>query len=363
MILIRFAFLVALLLLPSALPASVEFIPPELRGAVQPQVAVSPAGRIHVVFGKGNAVYHTASADGRSFSTPVKVGELEKLALRMRRGPRVSATNELIAVTAISHADGNLHAWTSADGGATWTETPQINVPASSAREGLHALAGDGRGLVAVAWLDHRGSGTELWSRVSRDGGRNWQPEARVYASPDGHICECCHPSLAIGPRGEIAAMWRNWLGGSRDLWLAVSTDAGATFGAAEKIGVGTWRLNGCPMDGGAVTFGPTGLPFAVWRREKTVFASEHPDTEQRLADGAAQPVVAVGGAEAVVVWEQNGDLFVRRGKTAPERLAERAAAPAIAKTPDGKTVVVWESSAGGAPSLRAEILPPAGQP
>ena len=66
--------------------APVEILPPELRGAVQPQVAVAPSGRIHVVFGKDNAIYHTMSADGRVFSAPVKVGELEKLALRMRRG-------------------------------------------------------------------------------------------------------------------------------------------------------------------------------------------------------------------------------------------------------------------------------------
>jgi hypothetical protein len=68
---------------------TVEAIPPELRGAVQPQVAVAPSGRIHVVFGKDTAIYHTASANGRSFSAPVKIGELEKLALRMRRGPRI----------------------------------------------------------------------------------------------------------------------------------------------------------------------------------------------------------------------------------------------------------------------------------
>ena len=103
--------------------APLEILPPEWRGAVQPQVAVEPSGRLHVVFGKESAIYHTTSPDGRTFSAPVKIGELEKLALRMRRGPRVTATDHLVLVTAISHADGNLHAWTSADAGATWQET------------------------------------------------------------------------------------------------------------------------------------------------------------------------------------------------------------------------------------------------
>ena len=52
--------LFAFISIAAALTASpVEILTPELRGAVQPQVAVAPSGRIHVVFGKDNAVFHT----------------------------------------------------------------------------------------------------------------------------------------------------------------------------------------------------------------------------------------------------------------------------------------------------------------
>ncbi|HYR57760.1 MAG TPA: exo-alpha-sialidase, partial [Chthoniobacteraceae bacterium] len=260
--------------------------------AVQPQVAVAPGGRIHVVFGKANAIFHASSSDGRAFSPPVKVGELDKLALRMRRGPRIAASDTSIVITAISHADGDLHAWTSADRGATWTEGARVNESAHSAREGLHAMAGDGRGLIAAVWLDSRSGRNQLWSRVSRAGGRAWEPEVRVYESPDGHICECCHPSVAIGPRGEIFAMCRNWLDNARDLWMAESRDGGRTFAAAQKLGAGTWKLNACPMDGGALAVGPTGAPAAVWRRERAIFAG-WTGTEKKLAEPAAQPVLA----------------------------------------------------------------------
>ena len=231
-----FAFIAAAATIAAA---PVEIIPPELRGAVQPQIAVAPSGRIHVVFGKDNAVFHTTSPDGRAFSAPVKIGELDKLALRMRRGPRITATDKLVLVTAISHADGNVHAWTSADTGKTWKESGPLNTTPKSAREGLQALAGDGRGLVAAVWLDMRGKGTEPWCRVSRDGGATWGAEVSIYQSPDGHICECCVPTVAISPTGEIAAMWRNWLGGSRDLYLATSRD-GRTFTTAQKLGTDT---------------------------------------------------------------------------------------------------------------------------
>ena len=313
--------------------------------AVQPQVAVAPDGEIHVVFGRGASIFHTRSRDGRAFSSPVKVGELEKLALGMRRGPRVSASEKTISVTAISHADGMLHAWTSGDDGATWNAAASLNTVSNSAREGLHAMAADGRGLLAVTWLDLRNKGTEIWSRVSRDGGLAWQPEVRVYASPDGHVCECCQPGVAIGPAGEIGVMWRNWLGGARDMWMSLSTDGGGKFGEARKLGEGTWRLNGCPMDGGALAFAATGKPVAVWRREKTVYFGEVAGSENFQAAGATQPVIVFEKSGATIVWEQNGALMMKRAASAlPARLADAAAFPSAAATPGGGAVVVWES-------------------
>ena len=352
------SFFAALILVATRnFAAPVEIIPPELRGAVQPQVAVTPSGRIHVVFGKDTAIYHTASADGRSFSAPVKIGELEKLALRMRRGPRISATDKLIVVTAISHAEGNLHSWTSADGGATWKEGAKLNDADKSAREGLHAMSGDGKGLVFATWLDLRNTGTELWSAASRDGGATWGANARVYQSPDGHICECCQPGAAVDPQGRVAVMWRNWLGGSRDLYLATSADGGKTFAAAQKLGTGTWKLNGCPMDGGALAFNPLGKPLAVWRREKAVLVSKTPAEELRLSDAAVQPVIAFGKGGPYFLWEHESGLMLQRGSSAPVRFAENAQAASIAATPDRSPVVVWESGTTEPRTLLAERL------
>ena len=338
--------------------APVEIIPPELRGAVQPQVAIAPSGRIHVVFGKDTAIYHTASADGRSFSAPVKVGELDKLALRMRRGPRISATDKLIVVTAISHAEGSLHSWTSADRGATWKEGPKLNDTDKSAREGLHAMSGDGKGFVLATWLDLRSGGAEMWGASSQDGGATWGVNALIYKSPDGHICECCHPSVAVDAAGRVAVMWRNWLGGSRDLYLATSSDRGKTFGAAQKLGAGTWKLNGCPMDGGAVAINSKGEPLAVWRREKAVFASSPIVPEQRLADAGNQALVLSTSKGTVYLWESAAGLMIQRNDGWPERFADDARMVAGAALPKGGAVVAWESTAGGKVTIVAEPIP-----
>src|SRR5687768_9310774 len=114
---------VTLLSIPAVRAAPVEIIPPEMRGALQPQVAMAPNGRVDVAFGKGAAIYHVGSTDGgRSFSAPQSVAELPKLALGMRRGPRISVTDTTIVISAISPDEGRLQAWSSADGGKTWAQ-------------------------------------------------------------------------------------------------------------------------------------------------------------------------------------------------------------------------------------------------
>ncbi len=348
------SLLLLLLLVASASAEPVMIAPRELRDALQPQLAVAPSGKVHGVFGAGNAIYFTSSDDGRTFRPPVKVAQLEKLALRMRRGPRIVATDGVIAITAISHTTGTLHGWTSTDDGSSWKASGALNTATKSAREGMHGMAGDGRGLVALTWLDLRSGGMELWNRVSRDCGRTWEAEARVYASPDGHICECCHPSVALGPKGEIAAMWRNWLGGARDMWAAVSTDGGKTFPQPQKLGTGSWPLKGCPMDGGALSYDATGALATVWRREGTVYSATPGAAETLLAASAQQPVLARGKSGMVIAYEKSGEVMLTTAGQ-PAKAIAKGRAPAIASNAAGVCYLAWEGADGG---LFVERLP-----
>lgn len=343
---------------PRALAEPVEIIPTSMHGsASQPQVAVSADGRTHVVFGNGRAIFHTSSADDKTFSEPVRVGELDKLALGLRRGPRIAVSGEKVVITAISHADGDLHAWFSTDAGRTWKESPPLNTERKSAREGLHALAGDGRGFVAVVWLDNRASGNAVRIRASIDAGATWADEETVvYQSPDGHVCECCAPSIAVSPAGEITVMWRNWLAGARDMHRATSLDGGRTFGSAEKLGTGSWKLQACPMDGGGIAMLDANQWLAVWRRDLTVYASTSRDSEQRLGANAAQAVAAFAGRNPVILWESGGALHIQKGTQPPARFAEKAAWASIAGGSDAATVV-WESGAGKSRTLLLERI------
>jgi BNR repeat-like domain len=328
----------------------------------QPQAAVTEDGTVYVVYGAGDSIYVCRSDDLASgVSAPTRVGEIEQLMLGMRRGPRIAAHGDALTVTAIGR-EGNLLAWHSRDGARTWAGPVAVNNEPTSAREGLHDLAIGAHGQLVCVWLDLRNGGTELWSARSDEGGRTWAANVRIYHSPDGHICECCHPSVALDREGRIYALWRNALDGGRDMYLSTSSDGGHTFGTARQLGTGTWKLDRCPMDGGHLAVTNPRQVTTVWRRHtdifRTVSAEPH---EQRLGHGE-QPWAAATREGAWLVWisARPGDLWLLGpGEQSPTRLARDASDPVLAAPlkGTGPVVAVWESGDGRSTEIRAAVV------
>ena len=299
-----------------------------------------------MTFGSGNAVYFARSEDSvKTFSEPVKVAEAGTISLGLHRGPRIAITGDDIIISAIyggkgRGADGDLLAWRSADGGRTWSKGVRVNDREASAREGLHGMAAGSNGFVYAVWLDDRSGHKALYGASSHDGGATWSPNKLIYASPDGHICECCHPSVVISPDGAVYAMFRNWLNGSRDMYLAVSHDGGKTFEQARKLGEGTWPLNACPMDGGGLSVGPNGVE-TVWRRGDTIYTDR---------PGAPEAVVGKGKNAAIagdtVIWSAPDGVRVARGESKSALLDPNGAFPSIVVA-GGHAVAAWESKDG----------------
>jgi len=350
----------------SRAPRPTMVVAPDV-GAREPQVAVDGRGRIYVAFGVGNAIRCGRSDDGGRSYTVATVGEAGVLALGMRRGPRIAAAGDALVVTAIigregKGRDGDVLAWRSTDAGASWTGPARVNAVEGSAREGLHGMAAGPDGSVFCAWLDLREKGTQVYGARSRDGGATWEADLLVYRAPGGTVCQCCHPSVAFGPAGELAVMWRNLVDGARDLYLVRSTDGGATFGPAEKLGRGTWRLNACPMDGGAAALGPRGAVETVWMRENTVFAARPGERERRLGRGV-QGWAAFGPNGPHIVWlaARPGKLLaLPPGRDEPITIAEDANDPVVASAPGGRGPVIaaWESKSSGIMTVRLDAPP-----
>jgi hypothetical protein len=322
----------------------------------QPQPAAGH-GRVAMTFGAGSSIYFAASVDGgRSFLPPVKVAEVGALALGRHRGPRLAILRDSMAISAVvgeraatgAHAHGlpeagDLAVWRSVDGGKSWTRAGVINDVPGAAREGLHAMiALPGDGLYAV-WLDLRAQGTRLYGARSSDGGRTWTKNTLVYASPDGTICQCCHPSLALAGDGRIWAMWRNALGGARDLYAASSAD-GVRFDGARRLGEGEWKLNACPMDGGGFAIAADG-PVSAWRREGDLYLAEPGRPEQRI--GTGKDVALARTARGVwTAWtSKTGAIEARRPGAATQTLAAEGAFVSLTPLPGGNVLAAWERS------------------
>jgi hypothetical protein len=343
-----------LILLLLAIPLSAAPLPakrvtgPDFTDAKQPQITVTEDGILHVAFGRADAIYTIKSQDGGvTFTPPVQVGRVEKLALGMRRGPRIATVGQAVVITAISHGDGNLYSWRSEDQGRTWSQPLRVNDTAKSATEGLHAFAsGGGTKLIAV-WLDLRNGKTELWTSASEDVGKSWAENSRVYRSPDQSICECCHPNVIFTPAGEIVAMWRNSLHGNRDMYRAASSDGGKSFSNAAKVGTESWKLAGCPMDGGSLASCGKNLSYA-WRREGKLYFTTDSNAEHLLTESGTHPVVICAGNEFGYVWQDQGNLYWKTA-AAKDRslLAEGAGFAAAESSKDGSSVVVWEGQGG----------------
>ena len=329
--------------------AQVRIIPDDFSGARQPQIAMDASGHVFVAFGKDNSIYLAASADGgKSFQPPTHVGTVEKLALGMRRGPRIVAATDAVVISAISHPDGNLYSWHSENGGRAWSEPARINEVARSAREGLHAMAANEGGLLFMVWLDLRNQKTQLWGARSNNSGKSWEPNLKIYESPDGSICECCHPSVAVGDEGKIVVIWRNWLEGNRDMYQVRSEDGGKTFGQARKLGSGSWPLKGCPMDGGSLVISSNEV-VSVWRRENRLFATAEGPRETLVSDSGTQPIVIRTKTGPEFIWQNGGNLYRKSSGDGKANLISRNASYASAAWSPAlrKSLIVWEGDGG----------------
>jgi hypothetical protein len=343
------------------------------REARQPQVTIGADGRAYLAFGAGDEIRVASSDDGgRSFSEPVAVGSPGMLALGMRRGPRIAVGQGAVVVSAIGGAGGgpygglsagDLWSWRSPDGGKTWAGPIRLNQVEGSAREGLHAMAAGPEGQIACVWTDLRDDRAHIRGVISTDGGQTWGPEILIHQSPEGPICPCCHPSVAFGPDGTLYVMWRDAISGARDMYLCRSLDGGKTFEPARKLGLGTWPLDVCPMDGGAIAAGPEGRVTTVWMRDGRLYSAE-PGQPERLLGPGVQGWASWGPGGPFLAWldRRPGRLLaLRPGDAEPVELFRSGNDPSIASALDGRGPVLaaWEAGPGGSGIFVARLDTP----
>ncbi|MGH9165576.1 MAG: sialidase family protein, partial [Acidimicrobiales bacterium] len=195
--------------------------PPDQVFPAAPQVSVGPDGRVYVVYASeiDNTIHAAVSDDGaRSFAPPVKIDDLVP-----------------------SRVFGN--------------GPPVVNSLYGSFGQRYSAMvAGPQPGRAALSFWDTRGPAKlgRVSISTTADGGRSWSPP-KVVAVPAGREGDHQLNSWMTGAPGgrlDLAFYVRSGVEGPQDVYLASSTDGGASFAAPRK-------LNDAPSSS---TIGPPGF-------------------------------------------------------------------------------------------------------
>ena len=304
-----------------------------------PAITKDKRNNIHIVYGTGDSVMYIFSIDGRHYSPPALVAVLPELFASATRGPQIAATTNGIVVTA-SDKSGNFYSYRKFIGGK-WDKAKKVNNINGISKEGLTALSADGSN-VFVAWLGvNNPKGQSVYGARSKDGGKTWSKNIIVYASPSGTVCECCKPSAVVSGN-NVYVMFRNSLNGFRDLYVAKSSDNGKTFGPAEKLGNGSWKLNGCPMDGGGLAVNKNNIPQTVWRREGEIFSAQPGAPERKIGEGRSCSIETINNKN-VYVWTENGNIILLKPE-GQKQILGKGDQPTIEAIDNQHLICLWES-------------------
>jgi hypothetical protein len=276
----------------------------------QPQISADNKGVIRVVFGdKDNIFCATSTNQGMSFSKPVLIGHVANMHLGMSRGPQLASSGNYSIITAMDKS-GNIHWFRLNHSSSKWKQMGVINDVTRSAPEGLMGIAADKKDNFYAVWLDTRiGQHNQVYFSKLMAKSAVWSKNILAYQSPDGHVCECCKPNIAVNDNG-VAIMFRNWLKGSRDLYVTRSADGGKIFQPAQKLGAGTWPLNGCPMDGGGVVIDGADKIHTAWQRKGDIFYVQPGGSETLIGKGRNCTITAAG-TETIISFQDNDMLKV----------------------------------------------------
>ena len=314
-----------------------------LRAGSSPQLAMDATGTVRMVFGRGDTIFVASSRDsGATFTPAVSIAIVPEMHLGSTRGPVIASSRNQSLVSA-TDKKGNIHLFQLDQGSNVWsTRSLPLNTVLGSAPEGLGTLAADGNDIFYSAWLDYR-DGKQMAIYFARIDVRDSTPPVnrRLYASPDGHVCECCRPSIATRD-GRVAVMFRNWLGGARDLYLVQSNDEGASFGSAEKLGTGSWKLNACPTDGGSLSIDASGRIATVWRREMTIYTASPGEPEVPVANGKS-PMMSSRDRTIDLVWQDGENVRLGSLRSNSSMLVDKGRLPQVIALTGGRALLAWE--------------------
>ncbi|KQB99913.1 hypothetical protein [Pedobacter sp. Hv1] len=310
----------------------------------QPNIAIDTKGTVRMVYGDGENIYCiTLTDNGAKFSKPVFVASLTGMHLGNTRGPQIASSLSSSVIAAMDK-DGNIHTYRLEHTKNIWRKGANVNDISKSAPEGLMGLTADRNNNFYAVWLDLRTDKmNNIYFSALQAKSMKWSKNKLVYRSPEGHTCECCRPNI-IAKNNKLVITFRNWLAGSRDIYYASSTNMGKTFTQAAKTGMGTWKLNACPMDGGGVSIDEKGVVSTAWQRNGQIFYWNEQKAERSLGNGRSVSM-AQRGNKTLIAWQEKDDIKVADIVKGTTKVIGKGTHPRIYLLGNGKSLCVWENN------------------
>jgi hypothetical protein len=286
------------------------------------------------------------SADGKSFSAPVRVNDLQgDAAVRNENPPKVAASTngDIYVCWANERArwKGDVKFARSTDGGKTFSRSITINSDAGQEPRGhaFQSISVDRKGRLYIAWIDERNKraddrGAEIWMSTSDDGGKTFARDRKILSD----VCECCRTNIQIDSAGRLFLSYRTVPPDGpmyRDIIVARSQDGGKTF-SITRVSEDAWEINACPVSGPALCIDTLDRITVVW-----------------FTGNEQQP-----GLYYAMSADHGGSYSLRKPLDADQRMGKHAQAVARG---DNNLLVVWDDWAQKTVSLWGILDPKTG--
>ncbi|MBM3565990.1 MAG: exo-alpha-sialidase [Alphaproteobacteria bacterium] len=363
---------------------------------------IAALGALWIAHPENGHLWVKRSSDGgRSFTPPAQVTPApETVTADAENRPKIAVGQDGIVHVSWTQnlgerMTGFIRYAHSTDGGKHFSTPLTLNSDRQIISHRFDTLATDGKGGVAVAWLDARSRTGKIpkgspqtqvgvYAAVSQDGGASFAAD-RLVAD---HSCQCCRTGMTWTSRGPVV-FWRHVFGKNiRD--FAVADLAG---GKVHRVTDDEWEIDGCPHHGGGIAADGHGNLHVVWftagktrqgifyRRlagadfrpdgKLTGFSSMHPPMPLGQPNHQpGHPDVVAKGNRILLSWREfDGDRYSvwamlsrNAGETwnAPLRLAESrgAADYAVPVVDEKQAMVVWNTADEGLRILTVEAAP-----
>jgi hypothetical protein len=301
-------------------------------GGIQPQAVIDRTGTVHLVYFKGEPsggdLFYTRLEPGKdAFAPPVRVnsqpgsaiaiGTIRGAHIALGRGGRIHVAWNGSGEATPKNSFGSAPMLYSRSDRSGVTFEPQRNLMRRTfPLDGGGTIAADDKGNVYVAWhgrsedSEAGEAGRRMWVARSTNDGATFSAEEPAFEKETG-ACGCCGTRALADHRGRLYMLYRAATEGTgRDMYLLTSGDHGDHF---EGRMIHPWKFDACPMSSASLSESGADV-LAAWETKEEVYFTRIDSKSRELStpvkppgDGRRKHPAVAGNdrGETILVWAE----------------------------------------------------------